>query len=113
MTKIACLLLGLMLSVPLAAQKTYYMDPEGEDTNPGTESKPFATIMKVQDMTRKVENENEKIIGIIQVGLQRLCASFMCCCAAFAELCCGFAAIFGNVICIQGMSISCVLFIPY
>ena len=27
MTKIACLLLGLMLSVPLAAQKTYYMDP--------------------------------------------------------------------------------------
>ena len=41
MTKIACLLLGLMLSVPLAAQKTYYMDPEGEDTNPGTESKPF------------------------------------------------------------------------
>ena len=41
MTKIACLLLGLMLSVPLAAQKTYYMDPEGEDTNPGTESKPY------------------------------------------------------------------------
>lgn len=26
---------------PLAAQKTYYMDPEGEDTNPGTESKPL------------------------------------------------------------------------
>ena len=50
MTKIACLLLGLMLSVPLAAQKTYYMDPEGEDTNPGTESKPFATIMKVQEV---------------------------------------------------------------
>ena len=50
MTKIACLLLGLMLSVPLAAQKTYYMDPEGDDTNPGTESKPFATIMKVQEV---------------------------------------------------------------
>lgn len=50
MTKIACLLLGLMLSVPLAAQKTYYMDPEGEDTNPGTESKPFATIIKVQEV---------------------------------------------------------------
>ena len=26
------------------------MDPEGEDTNPGTESKPFATIMKVQEV---------------------------------------------------------------
>ena len=50
MTKIACLLLGLMLSVPLAAQKTYYMDPEGDDTNPGTESTPFATIMKVQEV---------------------------------------------------------------
>ena len=53
MTKIACLLLGLMLSVPLAAQKTYYMDPEGEDTNPGTESKPFATIIKVIEMMVK------------------------------------------------------------
>ncbi len=49
MTKIACLLLGLMLSVPWR-KKTYYMDPEGEDTNPGTESKPFATIMKVQEV---------------------------------------------------------------
>lgn len=27
-TKITYLLLGLMLSVPLVAQKTYYMDPE-------------------------------------------------------------------------------------
>ena len=37
MTKITYLLLGLMLSVPLAAQKTYYMDPEESDSNPGTE----------------------------------------------------------------------------
>ena len=27
-TKIAYLLLGLILSVPMSAQKTYYMDPE-------------------------------------------------------------------------------------
>ena len=36
--------MGLMLSVPLAAQKTYYMDPEGSDSNPGTSDKPFATL---------------------------------------------------------------------
>ena len=44
-TKITYLLLGLMLSVPLAAQKTYYMDPEGSDSNPGTSDKPFATLL--------------------------------------------------------------------
>lgn len=47
-TRIACLLLGLMLSVPMAAQKIYYMDPEGSDANPGTEDKPFATLVKAQ-----------------------------------------------------------------
>lgn len=49
-TKITYLLLGLMLSVPLAAQKTYYMDPEGSDSNPGTSDKPFATLVKVQEV---------------------------------------------------------------
>ena len=42
--------MGLMLSVPLAAQKTYYMDPEGSDSNPGTSDKPFATLVKVQEV---------------------------------------------------------------
>lgn len=49
-TKIACLLLGLILSVPMSAQKTYYMDPEGSDSNPGTSDKPFATLVKVQEV---------------------------------------------------------------
>lgn len=47
-SKIACLLLGLMLSVPLAAQHIYYMDPEGSDANPGTKEQPFATLVKAQ-----------------------------------------------------------------
>lgn len=42
--------MGLMLSVPLAAQKTYYMDPEGSDSNPGTSYKSFATLVKVQEV---------------------------------------------------------------
>lgn len=49
-TKIAYLLLGLILSVPMSAQKTYYMDPEGSDSNPGTSDKPFATLVKVQEV---------------------------------------------------------------
>lgn len=49
-TRKVCVLLGLMLSVPLAAQQTYYMDPEGSDTNPGTQEKPFATLVKVQEV---------------------------------------------------------------
>lgn len=48
-TKIVCLFLGLILSVPLAA-KVYYIDPAGSDENPGTENEPFATIMKVQEV---------------------------------------------------------------
>ena len=47
-TKIACLLLGLIISVPTVAQKTYYMDPEGSDTNTGTKDAPFATLINVQ-----------------------------------------------------------------
>ncbi|NDV63657.1 right-handed parallel beta-helix repeat-containing protein [Bacteroides sp. 224] len=49
-TKITCLLLGLILSVPLAAQKVYYIDPEGNDNNSGTEDAPFATLVKVQEV---------------------------------------------------------------
>lgn len=48
--KYMCVFLGLLLSVPLVAQKIYYMDPEGNDNNPGTEDSPFATLVKVQEV---------------------------------------------------------------
>lgn len=49
-TRIGTLLLGLILSVPLVAQQIYYMDPAGNDNNPGTKDRPFATLVKVQSV---------------------------------------------------------------
>ena len=48
--KIACILVGLFVSVPLMAQQTYYMDPAGNDANPGTAEQPFASLVKVQEV---------------------------------------------------------------
>lgn len=48
--KKTCLLLGLLFSIPMIAQKIYYMDPQGNDGNPGTEDMPFASLMKVQQV---------------------------------------------------------------
>lgn len=50
---IICLLLGLIIIVPMAAQnKTYYIDPKGDDNNIGTEKFPFATLVKAQGVVQ-------------------------------------------------------------
>ena len=42
------MLLGSLLGVPLAEAATYYVATSGNDANPGTESAPFATILRAQ-----------------------------------------------------------------
>ena len=62
------LVLSLVLpaAVSLAAQKTFYVAPAGNNDNPGTEAKPFATIGKAREAVRTV---NQTMAGDIEVIL--------------------------------------------
>lgn len=48
-------------------QATYYVSPDGDDTNPGTESQPFATIEKARDIIRTI---NDNMVGDIIVYIR-------------------------------------------
>ncbi|WP_304942791.1 carbohydrate-binding protein [Vallitalea guaymasensis] len=48
-------------------QATFYVSPDGNDTNPGTESQPFATITKARDVIRTI---NDNMTGDIIVYLR-------------------------------------------
>lgn len=50
-----------------AVQRTFHVAPSGADANPGTESKPFATIEKARDAVREI---NQKMTGDIVVVLR-------------------------------------------
>jgi hypothetical protein len=54
----------MMLTVPAPAQDdsivlSLYVSPNGSDTNPGTEEKPFKTIVKAQETLRAAKPEKE------------------------------------------------------
>lgn len=50
-----------------AAQATYYVSPTGSDSNPGTQSQPFATVTKARDVIRTI---NGNMTGDIIVYLR-------------------------------------------
>ena len=50
--------------VHAAVQATYYVDPAGSDTNPGTQSQPFATLQHARDVVRTI---NGSMTGDIYV----------------------------------------------
>jgi hypothetical protein len=52
--KLYALIAGLLLSNAAAAQimASYYVSPDGNDNNPGTEGQPFKTIQKARDVIR-------------------------------------------------------------
>ncbi|MBW8863875.1 MAG: carbohydrate-binding protein, partial [Verrucomicrobia bacterium] len=50
-----------------AAFREYYVSPAGDDTNPGTKSKPFKTLAHARDMVRVV---NQGMTGDIVVNLR-------------------------------------------
>ncbi len=47
--------------------KVYYVSPDGSDTSPGTESKPFATINHARDSVRSYKDKNKESLGNICV----------------------------------------------
>jgi hypothetical protein len=51
-------------TVQAATQTTYYVAPNGSDSNPGTQAQPFATISKARDVIRTI---NSNMTGDIYV----------------------------------------------
>ncbi|MGE5670084.1 MAG: right-handed parallel beta-helix repeat-containing protein, partial [Fibrobacterota bacterium] len=65
------LLLGLLVVTPVfsyaAIQATFYVAPDGDDSNPGTISAPFKTITAARDAVRTI---NASMTGDIYVYLR-------------------------------------------
>ncbi|WP_248924432.1 Ig-like domain-containing protein [Paenibacillus hamazuiensis] len=53
--------------VPRTVQAIYYVSPDGDDSNPGTEAAPFRTLEKARDIVRSV---NRQMSGDVQVLLR-------------------------------------------
>ena len=51
-----------------AAGHTFYVSPTGDDGNPGTESKPFATITRARDEVRTVNREMKDDVVVVLRG---------------------------------------------
>ena len=66
---IALAMLCMAFASPVAAsvQATYYVSPSGNDSDPGTEARPFHTIAKARDVVRTV---NTTMTGDIVVQLR-------------------------------------------
>jgi hypothetical protein len=62
-------LLTFSASIPASAavQATYYVAPNGDDTNPGTIAAPFKTVQRARDVVRTI---NTNMSGDIQVYLR-------------------------------------------
>jgi hypothetical protein len=62
----ACLLLG----APFVSAADYYVSPSGDDANPGSESRPFATLEKARDAARALRHEGQPIPGGVTIWLR-------------------------------------------
>jgi hypothetical protein len=52
--------LGLLLAQPVIAAD-FYVAPNGDDANPGTKAKPFASLERARDAARKLKVQSSKI----------------------------------------------------
>ena len=68
---VASLVCLMAPTVALAeVQATFYVAPNGSDTNPGTQSKPFATIEKAKQAVRAVNKDmNGDIVVVLHGGI--------------------------------------------
>ena len=56
----------LTLTAAFAPAAEYFVAPEGKDANPGTESRPFATIQRAQEVVRKVAGKEPVTVYLRQ-----------------------------------------------
>ena len=67
--KIVSLLVSLFLfSSCVQSNVTFYVSPEGNDTNPGTLEQPVATLQKAQELVRHLPNRNVNVNVIFRGG---------------------------------------------
>jgi hypothetical protein len=67
---IASLVLFLAPTFAWAATTTLYVSPKGNDTNPGTEAKPFATLEKARQAVRKLTKDmTDDIVVVLGDGV--------------------------------------------
>lgn len=72
-------LFALILSqTALYAGKEYYVSPKGDDSNPGTLEKPFATLISARDAVRKNNDGTKDAPNVIYLrqGIYRLKSTF-------------------------------------
>lgn len=59
----------LMLAFPAARAADFHLAPNGSDTNPGSETRPFATLERARDAARQAKVHNPK--ATLQIVLHR------------------------------------------
>lgn len=62
--------------VPIAWSDTFYVSPSGNDANPGTKVKPFATLERARDAIRSVPPSRPRNV-LLQEGMYRISASLV------------------------------------
>ncbi len=63
-----CLMMLWMIVASVSA-KDFYASPDGKDSNPGTKSKPFATLEKARDAVRQMQPHKEAVNVYIRGGV--------------------------------------------
>lgn len=66
-TLITCISTCLVFNATAGVQTTFYVSPDGNDSNPGTESSPFKTVSAARDAVRM---ENSSMSGDIVIYLR-------------------------------------------
>ena len=76
MKRIALISLLIINVICLSAQ-TYFVSPTGNDKNPGTLEKPFATLEKARDAVRAIDHSQSTATVYLRGGIYSLRQSFM------------------------------------
>ena len=71
--KIILTVASLAFAGQLSAAETFYVAPDGKDTNSGTLKSPFATITQARDAVRKVNKDSkESVVVNIRGGVYHI-----------------------------------------
>lgn len=73
MKSLIILLMALAGTLPLASQTTFYVSPQGKDSNPGSREAPFGSPARALDAARQLQNETDVRI-CLRGGEYRLAA---------------------------------------
>ena len=60
----------LAMSAACASATDFYVSPSGDDDNPGSQSRPFATLERARDAVRVLRREGRPIPGGITIFLR-------------------------------------------